>query len=49
MKGLTVQERRVLIAIMMALVLGAMVRYWRRQGETVPDGAQSEQALMMKE
>jgi len=32
-KGLTMQERRVLIAIMIALVLGAAVRYWRRQGE----------------
>lgn len=33
MKGLTMQERRVLIAIMLALVIGAAVRYWRRQGE----------------
>ena len=32
MKGLTQQERRVLIAILLALVLGAAVRYWRRQG-----------------
>jgi len=32
LKGLTIQERRVLIAILIALVLGAAVRYWRRQG-----------------
>lgn len=32
MKGLTIQERRVLVAILLALVLGALVRYWRRQG-----------------
>jgi len=30
-KGLTIQERRVLIAILIALVLGAAVKYWRRQ------------------
>ena len=49
MKGLTVQERRVLIAILMALVVGAMVRYWRRQGNTVSEDAGSEQVLMLKE
>jgi len=31
-RGLTIQERRVLIAILIALVLGTAVRYWRRQG-----------------
>ncbi len=31
MKGLTVQERRVLIAILLALAIGAAVRYWRLQ------------------
>ena len=41
MNSLTIQERRVLIAILLALVLGAAVRYWRRQGgadEAVPVG-----------
>lgn len=32
MKGLTIQERRVLVAILLALVVGALVRHWRRQG-----------------
>lgn len=33
MKGLTIQERRVLVAILLALAIGALVRYWRRQGD----------------
>lgn len=49
MKGLTIQERRVLIAILMALVIGAMVKYWRRQGEALSEGAHIGQVQMMKE
>ncbi|MCF6313606.1 MAG: hypothetical protein L3J39_14260 [Verrucomicrobiales bacterium] len=30
---MTEQERRVLIAILLALVIGVAVRFWRRQGE----------------
>lgn len=32
MKGLTVQERRILIAILLALAIGVAVRAWRREG-----------------
>jgi len=41
-KGLTIQERRVLIAILLALVVGATVRQWKRQGEGREGGAASE-------
>lgn len=40
MKGLTIQERRVLVAILLALVLGALVRYWRRQGGEGGEGGE---------
>lgn len=33
MKGLTIQERRVLVAILLALAIGALVRHWRKQGD----------------
>lgn len=49
MKGLTQQERRVLIAILLALVLGAAVRYWRRQGEGMMGISNIEQGILKTE
>ena len=49
MKGLTIQERRVLIAILLALVIGAVVRYWRRQGGGGVEDLQSEQVHLIVE